>query len=262
VKNLFLSVLLLLMMFGISMPAQVNKVLITAHRGASGHAPENTLSSMNEAINMHADFAELDAQETTDGEIIILHDDDLKRTTGLVKNIWETTYEEIKTLDAGNWFGEKFKNEPLPKLSDVIDFVRGKIKLNIELKTNGHEKMLADRVVKIIQDKHFSKECFFTSFDYSQIKRVKEIDPDFKVGLIFKAMPTDIDVFTVPVEALNIHFSLLNSEFIKKAKENGKEVHVWTVNEESEMKRIIDFGVTSIITNYPDRLKKILDENK
>jgi glycerophosphoryl diester phosphodiesterase len=261
-KNIL--IVFLLVLFGLvnTMNSQNCKVIITAHRGASGYAPENTLASMKEAINMKADFGELDVQETLDGEIVLLHDDELKRTTGSLKNIWEMNYEEVKTLDAGSWFSEKFKGEPLPKLSDVIDSVRGKLKLNIELKNNGHEKKLEERTIKVVKDKNFSGQCIFTSFDYPKIIKVKEIDPTLKVGLIFKRMPDSINVFTANMELLSVHFSLVDSEFMKKAKENGKEVHVWTVNEENEMKRLIGLGVTSIITNYPDKLKKILDETK
>jgi glycerophosphoryl diester phosphodiesterase len=261
-KNIPVVIFLLMIGMVSTMNSQSSRVKITAHRGASGYAPENTLASMQEAINMKADFAELDVQETADGEIVLLHDDELKRTTGSSKNLWEMNYEDVKSLDAGSWFGEKYKGEPLPRLSDVINLVRGKIKLNIELKNNGHEKELVDRTVKVVQNSNFSNECFFTSFDYPKIRRVKEINPALKVGLIFKRMPDSINVFTADIQLLSVHYSLVDSEFVKKAKENGKEVHVWTVNDEIEMKRLIDLGVTSIITNYPDKLKKVLDECK
>jgi glycerophosphoryl diester phosphodiesterase len=259
-KNFLAIFLLAIIGLTNTMNSQNSKVKITAHRGASGYAPENTSASMKEAINMRADFAELDVQETADGEIVLLHDEKLKRTTESGRNIWEMNYDEVKSLDAGSWYHEKFIGEPLPKLSDVIDLVRGKIKLNIELKINGHERKLADRTVKIVQEKNFSNECFFTSFDYSQIKRVKEIDSTFKVGLIFKKMPDTINVFTADFKVLSVHFALVNEEFVRKARENDKEVHVWTVNDEKEMKRLIRLGVTSIITNYPDKLRKVLDD--
>lgn len=233
-------------------------ITVTAHRGASGYAPENTIASVREAIKMNADFTEIDVQETNDGAIILLHDKNLKRTTGLDKNIWECSYKEINNLDAGKWFHPQFAGEIIPLLSDVIDFSKGKIKMNIELKSNGHEKMLADRVVKIVQEKNFVGECFYTSFDYSLIKRVKEINPTLKVGLIFKKMPETLDVFNTDMELLSVHYSLVDESFVLRAKSAGKEVHVWTVNEEDEMRRLINLGVTSIITNYPDILKRLL----
>lgn len=236
--------------------------LVTAHRGASGYAPENTLSSMSIAIEMGADFAELDVQETLDGEIILLHDKTLKRTAGLEKNIWEINYSDLKSLDAGSWFNDEFKAEPIPKLSEIIDLVNGKMKLNIELKTNGHEKELAERVVKIVEDKKYSDNCIFTSFDFSQVDRVKEINSNLKVGYIFSTLPIDVDLFNSDVDLLSVHSSLVNKEFMKKAIENEKEVHVWTVNDEDEMIRLASLGVTSIITNYPDKLKRILFQMK
>jgi len=261
-KNTLIIFLLTIIGLTNTMNSQNCKVKITAHRGASGYAPENTLASMKEAINMKADIAELDVQETLDGKIVLLHDDLLKRTTDSDKNLWELNYDEVKKLDAGSWYGEKFKGELLPSLADVIDLVRGKMQLNIELKNNGHEKQLVERTVKVVKEKNFSKNCFFTSFDYPKIKKVKEVDPTLKVGLIFKTIPDSFNVFTANMELLSVHYSLVDAGFVKKAKENGKEVHVWTVNDEAEMKRLIDLGVTSIITNYPDKLKKVLDEYK
>lgn len=233
-------------------------ITITAHRGASGYAPENTIASVREAIKMKSDFTEIDVQETNDGIIILLHDKNLKRTAGLDKHIWECSYEDLQVLDAGSWFSEEFKGEAIPLFSEIINYARGKIKINIELKTNGHEKMLADRVVKIVQEKQFENECFFTSFDYDQIKRVKELNPSFKVGLIFKKMPDSFDVFKEDIDILSVHFSLVDESFVKKAKGAGKEIHVWTVNEENEMRRLVDLEVTSIITNYPDILYRLL----
>jgi beta-glucuronidase len=239
--------------------SNMNNILITAHRGASGYAPENTLSSIKAAIEMGADFAEIDVQETMDGEIVLLHDGNLKRTTGLDKGIWETNFVELKTLEAGSWFNEKFQGETIPTLSEVIDSVKGKIKINIELKTNGHEKELAERTVRIVKGKDFQQDCIFTSFSRSQIEKVREIDPGLKTGLIFSKYPQDQDVFTANYDLLSVHYSLVDSVFIKRALNTGKKVHVWTVNEEAEMKRLINLGVTSIITNFPDKLRNILE---
>jgi len=241
---------------------QSNKILVTAHRGASSYAPENTIASIKEAIKMKADNAEIDVQETSDGEIILLHDGNLKRTTGYDKNIWEASYAEVKKLDAGSWFSEKYKGEPVPRFAALLDAIKKKIHLNIELKTNGHEQKLADRAVKILKDKHLEHNCYFTSFDYKQIKRVKEIDPTIKTGLIFSSMPKDMDVFTSDFEILSVGYNLVDADFVKKAKENNKEIHVWTVDDETEMKRLIDLGVTSILTNAPDKLIKLLAEKK
>lgn len=237
-------------------------ILVIAHRGASGYAPENTLASMKKAIEMKADMSELDVQETADGKMIILHDGSLKRTTGVDKNIWETNYADLKGLDAGSWFSEEYKGESIPTLQEVIDLVKGKMKLNIELKTNKHEKKLAERTLKIVEDNNFLDQVVFTSFKFAEADKVKELNPKAKVGYLFSKLPKDVDVFTANIDVLSAKYKLVDAEFVKKAKANGKEVVVWTVNKPEDMKRMIELGVDAIITNYPDILRKIIDSEE
>jgi len=233
--------------------------IVTGHRGASGHAPENTLSAMKIAIEMGAEFSELDVQETADGEIILLHDSSLKRTSGVDKNIWEVNYAELKGLDVGSWFSEKYKNESIPTLQEVINLVRGKMKLNIELKANKHEKMLAERTLKVVIDNDFLDQVIFTSFKFDEIRKIRELNKEAKVGYIFGRMPKDVDVFSEDVDVLSVNIKTVDATFMKKAKAAGKEVAVWTVNKPEDMKRMIELEVDRIITNYPDVLRKVLD---
>ena len=234
-------------------------IMVVAHRGASGHAPENTLSAMKKAIEMNAEMSELDVQETADGEIILLHDGSLKRTSGVDKNIWETNYADLKDLDVGAWFSEEYKNEPIPTMKEVIDLVKGKMRINIELKANKHEKMLAERTLKIIEANNFIDQVIFTSFKFAEADKIRELNPKAKVGYIFGRLPKDVDVFTADIDLLSVNIKTVDAEFMKKAKANNKEVHVWTVNEPEDMKRMIELGVDAIITNYPDVLRKVLD---
>ena len=238
---------------------KTKKIIVTGHRGASGHAPENTLSAMRIAIEMGADFSELDVQETADGEIILLHDATLTKTCGIEKNIWEVNYADLKGLDAGSWFSEEFKNEPIPTLKEVIDLVKGKMKLNIEMKANKHEKMLAERTLKVVTDNNFLDQVIFTSFKFDEIRKIRELNKEAKVGYIFGRMPEDVDVFSEDVDLLSVNIKTVDAAFMKKAKTAGMEVAVWTVNKPEDMKRMIDLGVDDIITNYPDVLRKVLD---
>ncbi len=255
----FSFILIALSLFSITACSQSKDVIVTAHRGASGLAPENTLSSMKAAMENNADFSELDAQETADGVIIVLHDDGLKRTAGAEKNIWEMNYDELKNYEVGSWYDKQFDGEKIPTLQEVIDLVKGKMKINIELKMNGHEKMLAEKVVKIIDQNNFADQCIVTSFNYDEIKKVRKINKDIKVGYIFSKMPEDIDVFTANCDLLSVNKKLVDENFVKKAHENGKAVHVWTVNETEDMERLIALGVESIITNYPNKLNDVLN---
>lgn len=234
------------------------QVQVTAHRGASGLAPENTLAAINLSIELKSDWCEIDVQETSDGIIVLLHDKLLKRTAGVWKNIWDTTYDEVKTLDAGSWFDKKFAGEPIPKLDSIIDTVNGKLKLNIELKLNGHEVALPERVVEIIESKKFVNECIVTSFSKEAINKIKKINPEIKTGFIFDKRSLIKEAFKYPCEILSVNYKLVDKEFVNKANANGKEVHVWTVNDEIVMKELIAVGVDNIITNRPDILVKIL----
>jgi glycerophosphoryl diester phosphodiesterase len=161
-------------------------------------------------------------------------------------------------IDVGSWFGPEFKGEPIPTLESVIDTVRGKMKLNIELKVSGHEKQLVERTVRIVEQKNFISHCIITSFDFNSIDKIRELNKDIKVGYIFSKMPDNIDVFTAHVDLLSVNYKLIDNDFISKAHANKKEVHVYTVNEPEEMKRLINLGVDSIITDRPDILVNLL----
>ena len=238
----------------------VKSVEITGHRGASGLAPENTMASMVKAMELTADFSELDVQETADGILVLMHDDSLQRTTGIEAGVWEKTYDDLQGLDVGFWFSEDFKGEPIPTLKSIIEAVRGKMKLNIELKMNGHEKQLTEKVVAMVENEDFFDNCVLTSFDFSAIKKVKQLNSKIKAGYIFSEMPEDEDVFNANVDLLSVNKKIVTEDLVQKAHANNKEVHVWTVNEPEDMRKLISFGVDNIITNYPNILKQVLTE--
>lgn len=262
-----IAILVLISLFAISactkeesdVVSKKKSVMVVAHRGASGYAPENTLAAMKKGIEMKAEMSELDVQETADGEIIVLHDGSLKRTSGVDKNIWETNYADLKGLDVGSWFSEEYKGEPIPTFQEVIDLVKGKMKINIELKANKHEKMLAERTLKIVEENNFLDQVIFTSFKFDEIRKIRALNKNAKVGYIFSKLPKNVDVFKEDVDLLSAKYKIVDVEFIKKAKIAGMEVAVWTVNKPEDMKRMIEIGVDAIITNYPDVLAKVIE---
>lgn len=228
-----------------------------AHRGFSHIAPENTLIALKKAIEIGADFAELDVCQTKEGEIVLMHDETLDRTTNGTGEIWNFTLKELKQLDAGSWFGPQFKGEPIPTLLEVIQFVRGKMKLNIEIKVSREEPEIAQKVVSIVRSEDFVKECIVTSFDRGTVEEVKKIAPEITAGFIFEEeYPSD--VFQGNWDALSCDYILVNKEFVLRARENSKKIYVWTVNNKKEMRRLINLKVDGIITNRPDLLKRIL----
>lgn len=257
-KNLFrFSLFFFAAFILVSCQSTKHEVKVTGHRGASGFAPENTIASMKKAIEFGADFSELDVQETADGQLVLLHDGSLDRTTDTTGNIWEMNYADLKDVDAGSWFSAEYAGEPIPTLAAVIDTVHGKMKLNIELKMNGHQKQLTEKVVNLVTKKNFIPQCILTSFDRDAVRKVKALNNRIKTGYIFSKMP-DEDIYTAEFDLLSVNKKLVTKEMVEKAHKNGKEVHVWTVNEAGDMKKLIQLGVDNIITNYPNRLLKIL----
>lgn len=260
-KLVFLSGLVIIVGFIACQSKSPKEVRITAHRGASGLAPENSMASVVLAMKIGANFSEIDVQETADGQLILLHDNSLKRTTNRGGNIWDLKLSDLQGVDAGSWFSPQFAGEPVPTFEQIIDAVMDKMKLNIELKMNGHQQKLAERVVDLIQRKNFISQCIVTSFDREEIRKVKNLNPAIKTGYIFSKMPEE-DLWAGEFDLISVGRKLVTAELIQNAHEAGKEVHVWTVNKEEEMRKLIDLGVDNIITNYPDVLKKVLEEKR
>lgn len=240
----------------------VKKIEVTAHRGASVTRPENTMSAFKEAKKLGADWIELDVQQTKDGEIIVIHDSNLKRITGLNKNVWEVDYYEISKLDAGSFFNKKYKNERIPLLKDVILWAKeNNMKLNIEIKPTGHEKDFEEKVVNIIDEFNFKKYCVITSQKYSVIENIKKLDKTIKTIYVMSIAYGDItkldkaDIFSI--EATNVSKSL-----VKKVHNEGKELLVWTVNDPGNADKMIKLNVDNIITDDIKGTKEEIENSK
>jgi glycerophosphoryl diester phosphodiesterase len=235
--------------------------IVVAHRGASRAAPENTLASMKKAVEFGADYAECDVFQTKDGEIVLFHDEEMERTTGKEGMIWDYTLAELKEMEVGSWFREEFRGEPIPTLHEAVQLVKGKIKLNIEIKISGSDPDIAQKVVDIIRSEGIERECMVTSFEKPVIEKVKKIDPDLITGFIFdEEHPPDI--FEGNWEYVCSKRNIVDEEFVQQAKQKGKKIFVWTVNYPAEMKKLIALGVDGIITDVPDVLREVLSSKK
>lgn len=236
-------------------------MIVTAHRGASDIAPENTLIAVKKAIDLGADYVEIDVWQTQDDKIILMHDKTPRRTTNAKgkKEIWDYSLEELKKLDAGSWFGKEFKNEPVPTLLEVILVIKGKIKLNIELKISDEEPGMVQKIVDIIRTEGLEKDCMVTSFDRRSVEEVKNIAPEIKAGVVFEK-GYSVDVYDGNWEVLSCSRKVVDKELVERAKKNNKEIHVWTVNNVKEMKRLINLGIDGIITDRPGLLIPLVRE--
>ncbi len=235
------------------MNPSISPIINCAHRGASGHAPENTIVALEKAIALGATMAEIDIQQTADDKFAVFHDDLLDRTTNGAGPLWKKTLAELQTLDAGSWFGPEYAGERIPSLIEVLEITRGRLSLNIELKLHGHERQLVDLVIRTLRDNNIEDHCLVTCFDHRVAVAVKQADRALTVGAILGRQKYSDGIFQLPVDVLSVEKSLVDEDFMAAAQDAGKQVHVWTVNEPEEFRRLIDLGVDAVITNYPDR---------
>lgn len=228
---------------------------VTAHRGDSAEHPENTMVAFESAIDSGTDWIELDVQQTADGQIIVMHDSNLLRTTGVDRNIWEVTYDEIKDLDAGSYMGEEFSDVRISTLPEVLEACRGRVKLNIELKPNGHETDLVRQVVDIINEYDFAEDCVLASMSYGTLVDVKEYDSNIYTVLV---MGTAYGYFADLnyVDAFSIKNTYITQAIVQSIHLQGKKVYAWTVNSEKTMERMVGMGVDNLITDQPLRARK------
>ena len=238
--------------------------MIMAHRGYSAAAPENTLPAFKKCVDEDISAAELDVQMLKDGTIIVLHDDNLKRTTGVNKNVWEVTYNEIKDLDNGSFFSEEYAGTVIPTLDEVIKFAasgKDKLYLNIESKRTGHDEGIAKKVVDIIVANDYLDHCDITSQDYKTLEEVRQINP-----YVLTAYTSVIGIGNIETldaaDIISIQQTFATYENIDRIHRAGKHVFVWTVNEEDTMEKLVDLNVDAILTNSPNICKYVIDEHQ
>lgn len=237
--------------------ASSDYISVSAHRGGARKAPENTISALEYAIESKSDYAEIDVQETKDGEIVLMHDNNLKRTTGLNANVWTLTYEELCQLDAGARFHKSFRGEKIPTLKEAIETARGKIKLNIEVKYNGHNPNIIRKVVRIIEEEDFLDNCVLTSMNYKFLQQAKELNPDLRTGYTMNMTYGDLTDMDA-ADFFSVKYTYITSQFVEKVHALGKEVYSWTLNYQGDIQRMVNCKVDNIITDDPELVRKVI----
>jgi len=239
-------------------------VLVIAHRGFSGAAPENTLAAFQKAIEVGSDMLELDVHLSKDGQLVVIHDPTLERTTNGRGRVFDYTLKELKQFDAGAWFAPNFSGEKLPTLEEVLELAKGKILVNIEIKKGDLAPYpiteLADRALQVVDKAGMLDQVIFSSFHPPALERIKERNSRVRVALLYHKpwdfLPEVTGGRTFAV--LNLRHSYLTKEKIAKIRQQGMKVNTYTVNSAEELERFIHWGVDGIITDHPDRLIKIL----
>jgi len=233
---------------------------ITAHRGGANFVPENTLEAVEYAVNVSSDFVEIDVQPTKDGRIILLHDLDLKRTTGFSGKAYKLKYEDIRSLDPSYYYKGEYQNLYIPTLEDVLDLYKDKIKFNIEIKYDKKfDKKFVDDIVNYLTENHLENRCVISCMNYGYIKRVKELNPKIKTGYILRVVFGNIRDME-DVDFLSLSHRYLNINTVNMIQYYGKEVHVWTVNTKSDINRVKAMGVDNLITDNPILCRELISE--
>jgi glycerophosphoryl diester phosphodiesterase len=239
---------------------------VIAHRGFSAEAPENTLAAIRAAIEVGADMVEIDVTMTADGFAIGLHDEKLDRTTTGKGLPTEWTLAELRKLDAGSWFSPDFSDERIPTLTEELEAVKERILINVEIKPEAVEHGVVERVAKLIADQEMHDQVVVSSFSPEALLRIRGVDPAVvTVSLFNKELHTGRDPLEIVTEVgsrgLNISHKRVTPELIERCHRHGIPVGVYTVNDQPDMRRMIDMGVHSIFTDHPDRLLEVLAEN-
>jgi glycerophosphoryl diester phosphodiesterase len=235
-----------------------------AHRGASGYYPENTMLAFQKAIEMGCEGIETDVQLTKDGVLVICHDELLDRTTDGKGLIAETNYSDIAKLDAAKLWGGKFRDVRVPTLEELLAYIKDKnIMINLELKNSIIDyKNLEQLVIDMIYKYELEEKVIISSFNHYSILRCKAIDNTLKLGLLYDCCIYEPGKYTSELGVCAVHpsFYSLNEEVIKEIRSHNLMINTWTVNDEKYMHTLAKLGIDGIITNYPDRLKKVLEE--
>ncbi len=241
-------------------------VMVIAHRGFSGSAPENTMIAFKRGMEAGSDMIELDVRLSKDGEVVVIHDETLERTTSGKGRVIDLTLDELNQLDAGSKFHSSFSGERIPALREVLEMAKRKVLVNIELKKGDYGRWtifdLADRTLREVENAGMVDQVLFSSFDPIALERVLKKNPTVAVAYLYNRpwnFPREV-TDGQPFFTLNCRKSVLTSKNISQAHQEGIRVGVYTLNTEEEMERFIDLKVYAIITDYPDRLIKILQK--
>ncbi len=242
-------------------------VLIIGHRGAMGHAPENTRASFEAGLRLGAEAVECDVHLSKDGQPVVIHDETVDRTTngrGLVrKKIWA----DLQRLDAGSWFGRGFAREKLWRLDDLFDWAKSRrtktgalLQVVVELKTNsGNARSLVQQTVAVLKKRGMVGRVILISFNPKAMTQAKVSCPRLRTGLLLRTIPQDLPrrMALSRAEWVFPRFTLLTDRFTREARQRGWFVGTWTVNERLDLKRVLRLRVNAIASNFPERLVRL-----
>ena len=257
-------------------------VLNIGHRGASGYAPEHTITAYDLALEQGADYIEIDLQMTKDGVLVAMHDDTLDRTAdapeGVPKRfcsgpVIERTLEQIKMCDVGSWFGPEYAGEQIPTLEEIFQRYGTSVNYYIETKNPeaapGMEEELLRlmEVYKLIEPAEDNWQVLIQSFSAESLMKIHEMNEDLPLIQLFSSTETSqtiqdqLDLVSTYAVGIGPSMTDVDAALVEAAHALCLDVHPYTVNEKADMRALIDLGVDGMFTNFPDRLEKLLGKS-
>jgi glycerophosphoryl diester phosphodiesterase len=243
-------------------------IIVTGHRGAAGYAPENTLASIQKAMDLNVDRIEIDIHQTKDSVVVVIHDDSVDRTTNGTGLVADYTYRELRKLDAGSFFNEVYSDQIIPTLEDVLLLIDGKYDLLIEFK-NGDDQYpyIEEHVVDLLNKYNAIDWCIVQSFNTKVLERMHAKLPSLRLHKLFvvRIRFTPIYITTGPevfypenypyISEYSINGKFGNKNNIKKLHALGKKVNVWTINDKKQIEAYKKLNIDGIITDFPDLIR-------
>ncbi|MED4074587.1 glycerophosphodiester phosphodiesterase [Priestia endophytica] len=238
----------------------LRKVDNIAHRGASAYAPENTIAAFDKAVEMKADYIEIDVQRSKDGKLVLIHDTTVDRTTDGSGKVGNLTFKELRNLDAGIWKGEQFAGAQIPTFDEILDRYHGKIGILIELKAPelylGIEENVAKELKERNLDKPQNEKIIVQSFNHKSMKKMNEFLPKVPIGVLTSSSADTteqaLQEFSTYADYFNPSYGIVTEDLVNQVHSLGMKIGSWTVRSQEAAAFLLDVGVDAIITDYSD----------
>lgn len=242
-----------------------NELLLIAHRGANNLAPEHTIPAYEKAIELNADYIEIDLRMSKDGHLIALHDETLDRTTGISGEPTDYTLDELKQFDAGSWYSEDFKDEKIPTLEEIFDTFKEDTRYYIETRTVNDEIVMEEKLIELIKEKKLSDRVIIQSFSEESLKKIHQLNEAIPlVQLVYNENIDEVNGEEIKSYATGIGpFGLhINEGFVKRMQKEGLDVHVWFFNESEKelIQKVLSMGVDGVFTDFLNNTEEVMNQ--
>ena len=229
-----------------------------AHRGASAYAPENTVASFDKALELGAGHVEMDLHFSGDGQIVVIHDDTLDRTTNGTGPVASHTLTQLKQLDAGAWFADRYAGERVPSLGELLERYKGEFHFHLEIKARAEH--LSERAIDLVRGYGWLDRVTITSFQREPLQQARSYAPELPTGWLVRELEDGMVAQAQQMGVAEIcpHASLVTADLVDDLHGKGFMVRAYGVGDEEVMRRVVDAGVDGMTIDFPDKLAEYL----